>query len=553
MEKILSFEEGMKLFDIIYDEQSSSDQDFMILVGGREGCLSGDTIIRTNRNSLGRPYSIKYLYNQFHGIIKGIQGARRWDLTRTTFVRSYTGNRIMLHKIKDVVYSGKKELCKVTLADGKTIKATSDHRIMTAEGWIETKNIVGKMVMLDSPHAKGRGLVKHKYHDIQIGGLIYHPYGHKRIEIHRLIFEANLNNIPFTEYISVVSNDEIKAKALSYVDPVIYVVHHRDLNHYNNNIENLEKLTISDHMKLHAVDAYKHFNQGNPEFSEAKSLESVGIEDTYDIICEDPHHNFSANDIIVHNSGKSTFVLDTIDYMDNKKGYNTPIQNIVFSIREFARSLIAAHKGAILSLDEGKELSADSWQSKEQKEFKKAITKIRKAGHLYFVCFPNPLSMTGYVKSDKAFAIVIVGRKGLASVYSKETFSKIVEKMKVPSIMAILKEKPNYRMEFPDYHGPLRAAYDNKKDQAIIDAKLEFGAALGVGKEEEVSVETIEDPDLIYATEAAKILNISSCQVNKLAIKGKIAVSKMNFSGRRLFSKKYIVDLSKSVQMLKNL
>jgi len=30
------------------------------------------------------------------------------------------------------------------------------------------------------------------------------------------------------------------------------------------------------------------------------------MQDTYDIICKDPYRNFSANDIIVHNSGKTT-------------------------------------------------------------------------------------------------------------------------------------------------------------------------------------------------------------------------------------------------------
>lgn len=34
--------------------------------------------------------------------------------------------------------------------------------------------------------------------------------------------------------------------------PKGYVIHHKDLNHYNNDPENLEMLTISEHIKLHA-------------------------------------------------------------------------------------------------------------------------------------------------------------------------------------------------------------------------------------------------------------------------------------------------------------
>lgn len=46
-------------------------------------------------------------------------------------------------------------------------------------------------------------------------------------------------------------------------------------------------------------------NKGVPYYVEAVSIESLGEEPTYDIICDDPHRNFAANDMIVHNSGKT--------------------------------------------------------------------------------------------------------------------------------------------------------------------------------------------------------------------------------------------------------
>ena len=42
-----------------------------------------------------------------------------------------------------------------------------------------------------------------------------------------------------------------------------------------------------------------------PHYVMVRSIESVGCEPTYDIICNGPPFNFSANDIIVHNSGKT--------------------------------------------------------------------------------------------------------------------------------------------------------------------------------------------------------------------------------------------------------
>ena len=48
------------------------------------------------------------------------------------------------------------------------------------------------------------------------------------------------------------------------------------------------------------------------ELVEVVLFEYVGEEPTYDIVCAEPHHNFVANGIVVHNSGKTFVAINTI-------------------------------------------------------------------------------------------------------------------------------------------------------------------------------------------------------------------------------------------------
>lgn len=51
-----------------------------------------------------------------------------------------------------------------------------------------------------------------------------------------------------------------------------------------------------------------------------KSIEKLGEEMTYDICCAAPNHNFVANGIVVHNSGKSVMALSTAGLMHKHHG-----------------------------------------------------------------------------------------------------------------------------------------------------------------------------------------------------------------------------------------
>lgn len=283
---------------------------------GCAGCLTGDMLISYSRAKLGRKRKLELLYKSYNGIpTRGSHGFRK-DID--TYVRSYIKdqNLIRLNRVKDIVYSGVKPVYKLTLQDGKFIKATANHKIMTKEGFKELKNLTcNDLVMIDniSRHKiKKEKKKSNKTIDKLVTVGKYHPYAvnHSnknrkspsyRIEIHRALCEARLNNLSLDEFIQKTKVEN----SLKFINPSIYCVHHIDGDHYNNNLENLEVLEHSDHLKKHGKDSYSHFGHGVPEYSKVDTIEFLGEEDTYDICCYE-NHNFVANGIVVHNSGKSS-------------------------------------------------------------------------------------------------------------------------------------------------------------------------------------------------------------------------------------------------------
>lgn len=385
----------------------------------QEGCITGDTLIRTNRNKLGRRYRIDYMYKQFHDRDHlEVQGAKQWNLESPTFVRSYNGKEIRLHKIKDVLYSGKKEVYEMKLQNDFSIKATANHKIMTQRGWVQLNKLKPNIdsVMCDTPRATKVQKFRHKFHDVQLGRLFHHPYslgGKKRIEVHRLIYEAYINKVPLTEYIETLMNDEKNSAKYKFIDPNIWVVHHKDGNHYNNNQDNLEKMTRAYHGSHHADDAYLHFNQGSPKYSKIISIEYKGIQDTYDISCEEPYHNFAANEIIIHNSGKSTLAI-TVGFLLNPGEFD--LKTHVAYIADTSQIKEKFYKMSVhnqLLIDEGiKSLHKHDWANAEQRKLSTMLITERWQTKAVCIAIPRIQDLPESVRNHKVLMNAIIMQRG---------------------------------------------------------------------------------------------------------------------------------------------
>lgn len=288
------------------------------------GCLSWDSIVSISRGGAGQKVTFEKLHKMFHG------PNRKADI----FARSFNGERIQLHLIKDVVCSGIKKVYRVLLRDGKNIKATADHEIMTSVGFVRMERLVPSihMVMVDnlSRHKSVPSveLKAKKNNDKRLAVGQYHPFARKQlshqgrshsflVEEHRLIFEAHHSGMSLNDFIKATYTADFDHRKLRFVDTKTHCIHHKDHDHYNNDPLNLEELTHEGHMRHH-TKGYDNFNHGIPEFSKVVSIEYIGKEMTYDIVCDDPHRNFVANGIVVHNCGKTYMALNSIQNHKDK-------------------------------------------------------------------------------------------------------------------------------------------------------------------------------------------------------------------------------------------
>lgn len=404
-----------QLTESVAPSVQKKDKDWFCIVDGEEGCLTGDTIINTNRNTLGRKFRLDYMYKQYHqrDNVSEKTLKKRWDIKTPTYVRSFDGNSIKLHKIKDVVYSGKKEVWELNLENGRKIKATRDHKIMTKDGWKELQELNNEdMIMCDTLRPQRGNQKSYKLRDHLIR-CPFHPFKdrHGDVSVHRLSYEANINKLKFMDFLDILWNDENEAKNLEYINPDIFHIHHKDGNHYNNSIDNLELIEKENHLLLHAKkdESFRNFNQGIPIFSKVESIMKRGIEKTYDIICEEPHRNFVANGIVVHNSGKSVFAMQIAKILDPKFTH----EQVAFNPAEFIRLVMKSKKNQCIILDEAYNgLSSRSALSEMNNLMVSLMMEMRQKNLFVIIVMPTFFMLDKYCALHRA--------KGLFHIYTRD-------------------------------------------------------------------------------------------------------------------------------------
>lgn len=291
-----------------------------LAISGPTGCLTGDTVVNLNSSGKGYKQSLEKLY--------------KLSLTRKQKrkIRTYNAESglIELRPIKNVFYSGIKNVFLLKTQTGKTIKATSCHRILTKNGYKKLSDITtSDWVIIDYLKPLKKITIKPTNNDSNICGLKYHPFARlinskrdgkfKSIEKHRAIYEAYLNNLTLEEYVNILKTNLPALKKMKFINPKTHHIHHIDGNHYNNDVDNLSSLTIKEHAEVHRKDFV--FNLKTWEWDRVASIEAVGSEKTYDIEIDDSLiHNFVANGIVVHNSGKTYSALRLAKGLGKKIG-----------------------------------------------------------------------------------------------------------------------------------------------------------------------------------------------------------------------------------------
>lgn len=271
----------------------------MIMVDDIKECLTADTIVyRTGQNQYDNrvEITVEELYNIAHDTT--MRGYLFRHKERGMKIRSYREGKILPGTVVDVKDNGVQPVWKVTLADGKTITSTANHRHMTKIGWKRVDKLkVGNRLLIDSnePPQKPKapmGKWKRTASVIAIDGHVRQgTYGH--VTSLKKILKLLPN---FCEW---CGRDDIRLEAA-----------HLDHDRHNNTRENVVRLCVLCHNGHDTPSRRNHNRPGRwgrgyrVDAVKIVSIEYAGEQQTYDLVMKDRGHNFVANGVITHNSIK---------------------------------------------------------------------------------------------------------------------------------------------------------------------------------------------------------------------------------------------------------
>lgn len=278
---------------------------------GPPGCLAYDTPIKVKRGGMIREYTIRDIYAKFNN-----RYTIDWDSSIPTMVQSVKDGVVQYRNIANVVASGLKKVYLIEIEGQQAFKATADHKFLTPTGYKSLSKLrKGDLVVVreyEEPLGRqswgqSKKRIMARYHPNATFETTEHgKYSYRRIPYSHAVVEADHNNLDIKEFCYIIHHDEERAKTLHYLDKSAEV-HHKDENHSNDSLDNLEVTTYSGHARGHGDDNKFHFG-----YFETTTARVVGIlpckeVQTYDIMMEDADApNFLVNDVVVHNSSKST-------------------------------------------------------------------------------------------------------------------------------------------------------------------------------------------------------------------------------------------------------
>jgi len=285
---------------------------------GPASSLDKDTVVKINRAGKTFDITIKKLYEML--ILKKIRGGKSWNQDiPTTIQRRSDDNTIRQVLVADVIKSGTKVCFEVLTESGHCVTASKDHKFLTDRGWVRLLKLSLNDSLFVNNKERNCGESRRQSGGGYIYGLTYHPNrrqpyqgtrsksrGRDRLLKHRIVYEAYLNDMSLEKYVNVLRTNEEQANTFMYLNDED-IIHHKDRNKKNNHLSNLERLDRSEHGKEHGEENTCNVLQ-KTNTSKIVSIKLVGIRETYDISVLNDPHNFLANGIVVHNSGKTTFI-----------------------------------------------------------------------------------------------------------------------------------------------------------------------------------------------------------------------------------------------------
>jgi hypothetical protein len=290
------------------------------------GCITGDAELVVNRGGCARRMLLKDLVFKFNG---GVSRGHSWAENSATYVQSVDADGVRrLNRVVAAYASGVKEVYSLHTVDGRSIRATLDHRFSTPDGWKTLREIqedgdIREVFIVEQDgrapwqeEDKRERKAKLRYRDVT--GMGNHPhhrfktYPRKNrpnpanvatVDYHRLVAEARHNGMTVEAFIAQIRRGA--TTGLVFFDPAQIHVHHIDHDTKNNHPDNLEVKSALDHLREHGEETHWLHVQKKQRAVAITRIEYCGEEETFDLTMAAPMNNFVANSFVVHNSGKT--------------------------------------------------------------------------------------------------------------------------------------------------------------------------------------------------------------------------------------------------------
>ena len=329
-------------------------------LGFDTGCVCGDNHVTVKLNGTGASHvmSMKNLYD-------------RWQRGERFTIKAMVNDRFQFVPIADVIYSGVKDCLKIytdkdRIQHGtlKHLSCTYDHPIFGKNGFKPAEEFkVG-----DTIFANGKLVCSYcgetlkltpwrkynKYPDL-CRNCAQHMTSREARESYEymdkdgyiwVVDETLRHYSEYRDYLKCKEDNSFYRRGIAKHRLVMMqhlnreltpfeIVHHKDLNKCNNDISNLQLMTLAEHAKLHSHTHSQHLMQYNdnvenftakngkkyyftPQEAIITRIKPIGKQPVYDVsIADKDIHNFICSDKIVHNTGKTITSLSVAEKLYN--------------------------------------------------------------------------------------------------------------------------------------------------------------------------------------------------------------------------------------------
>lgn len=221
-------------------------------------------------------------------------------------------------------------------------------------------------------------------------------------------------------------------------------------------------------------------------------------------------------------TGKTNFVLDLMDVWYKKKyGEVKPelINRLGMSSSKFAYALKIANKGDLVDYDESGELS----NKRQLNNFNYLITSsyqvIRNENLFTVLTIPDLFELNPFFTKRRARGLVCVYARGKLAYWNRPSLRKIIDYNASAVRKSVWRVKPLFYDVFPEYKGPLLAAYEAMKDEHTKKVKEDIYNKLQEKEKPKIDryAGAMERLRAKYGSkEAAEIFGVTSNTVNRI-------------------------------------